>query len=58
MDLPFTEPFKIKMVENIYRSTRADREKWNIDTLKLEEILKNNPSDKISCIIITVTNNT
>ena len=22
------------------------------------EILKNNPSDKISCIIITVTNNT
>jgi tryptophanase len=28
MDLPYTEPFKIKMVENIYRSTRDQREKW------------------------------
>ena len=26
MDLPFTEPFKIKMVENIYRSTKEQRE--------------------------------
>jgi tryptophanase len=28
MDLPFTEPFKIKMVENIYRSTKEQRERW------------------------------
>lgn len=28
MDLQFTEPFKIKMVENIYRSTKEQREKW------------------------------
>ena len=28
MELPFTEPFKIKMVENIYRSTREQREEW------------------------------
>jgi tryptophanase len=28
MDLPFTEPFKIKMVENIYRSTQEQRESW------------------------------
>lgn len=27
-DLPFSEPFKIKMVEPIYRSTRAEREQW------------------------------
>ena len=26
--------------------------------MKLENVLKNNPSEKISCIIITVTNNT
>jgi tyrosine phenol-lyase len=25
MKLPLTEPFKIKMVENIYRSTREQR---------------------------------
>lgn len=28
MELPFTEPFKIKMVENIYRSTIEQREEW------------------------------
>ncbi len=28
MNLPYTEPFKIKMVENIYKSTRDLREKW------------------------------
>ena len=32
--------------------------KGNVDTAKLEEVLKNNPSDKISCIIVTITNNT
>ena len=28
MNLPFAESYKIKMVETIHRSTRADREKW------------------------------
>lgn len=28
MDLPFIEPFKTKMVEPVYRSTRPGREKW------------------------------
>ncbi len=28
MNLPFTEPFKIKMVEKIYNSTREQRERW------------------------------
>jgi len=44
MDLPFTEPFKIKMVENIYRSTREQREEWiksadyNLFNLKSEQV--------------------
>jgi tryptophanase len=44
MKLPFTEPFKIKMVENIYRSTREQREKWineasnNLFNLKSEQV--------------------
>jgi tryptophanase len=28
MELPYAEPFKIKMVENIYRSSREERERW------------------------------
>jgi tryptophanase len=32
--------------------------KGNVDLNKLEEVLKKNPSEKISCIIITITNNT
>ena len=28
MELPFIEPFRIKMVEEIYTSTREEREKW------------------------------
>ena len=28
MELPFAEPFRIKMVEEIYQSTREEREKW------------------------------
>jgi len=28
MNLPFAEPYKIKMVETLKRSTREDREKW------------------------------
>jgi tryptophanase len=44
MDLPFTEPFKIKMVENIYRSTTEQREQWikeaqyNLFNLKSEQV--------------------
>ena len=44
MDLPFTEPFKIKMVENIYMSTREQREEWikdasyNIFNLRSEQV--------------------
>jgi len=32
--------------------------KGNVDLNKLESVLKNNPAEKISCIIITITNNT
>jgi tryptophanase len=28
MDLPITEPFKIKMVESINKSTKEQREIW------------------------------
>jgi tryptophanase len=28
MSLPYAEPYKIKMVEQIYRSTQEEREKW------------------------------
>jgi tryptophanase len=44
MNLPFTEPFKTKMVENIYRSTRNERENWikgaslNVFNLKSEQV--------------------
>jgi tryptophanase len=44
MDFPFTEPFKIKMVENIYRSTKKERERWitdasfNLFNLKSEQV--------------------
>ncbi len=44
MILPFTEPFKIKMVENIYKSTREQRESWikeasyNLFNLKSEQV--------------------
>lgn len=44
MQLPFTEPFKIKMVENIYPSTREQRKNWidaafnNLFNLKSEQV--------------------
>jgi tryptophanase len=44
MKLPFTEPFKIKMVENIYKSTKEKRETWireasyNLFNLKSEQV--------------------
>ena len=44
MDLPFAEPYKIKMVEPIYRSTRTEREEWireakyNLFNLRSEQV--------------------
>ena len=44
MELPFAEPYKIKMVEPIYQSTRAEREKWireakyNLFNLRSEQV--------------------
>lgn len=32
--------------------------KGNVDIKKLENVLRNNPADKIPCIIVTITNNT
>ena len=32
--------------------------KGNVDPGKLEDVLKNNPAEKISCIVVTITNNT
>jgi tryptophanase len=32
--------------------------KGNVDVAKLENVLKTNPPDKISCVIVTITNNT
>jgi tryptophanase len=44
MDLPLTEPFKIKMVENIFKSTKEQREIWikeasyNLFNLRSEQV--------------------
>ena len=44
MELPFAESFKIKMVENIHKSTRAEREQWikdanyNLFALKSDQV--------------------
>jgi tryptophanase len=44
MQLPFTEPFKMKMVENIFSSTREQRQIWinaaynNLFNLKSEQV--------------------
>ena len=44
MNLPFAEPFKIKMVENIYRSTPEERQRWirdasyNLFNLRSEQV--------------------
>ena len=44
MNLPYAEPYKIKMVEPLYRSTRSDREKWireahyNLFNLKSDQV--------------------
>ena len=44
MELPFAEPYKIKMVEPIHRSTRVQRESWmkearyNLFNLRTEQV--------------------
>jgi len=38
--------------------TAQDPFKGNVDLDKLEVVLKNNPKEKIACIIVTITNNT
>ncbi len=44
MELPYAEPYKIKMVETLYRSTRTEREKWlkeahyNVFNLKSHQV--------------------
>ena len=44
MKLPYAEPYKIKVVEKLYRSTREQREKWlkeanyNLFNLKSEQV--------------------
>ena len=44
MELPFAEPYKIKMVETIYRSTSAERQRWirdasyNLFNLRSEQV--------------------
>jgi len=44
MEIPFAEPYKIKMVEAIYRSTREERETWikeakyNLFNLRSEQV--------------------
>jgi len=45
MELPLTEPFKTKIVENIYRSTGSEREMWikeaslNLFNLRSEQVI-------------------
>jgi tryptophanase len=39
-------------------TTKLDPFKGNVDIEKLENVLKSNPREKISCIIVTITNNT
>jgi tryptophanase len=55
--------FRKAKAEDCTADIASDTTKWhpfkgNIDTVKLETLLKNNPAEKISCIIITDTNNT
>ncbi len=44
MELPYAEPYKIKMVETIYKSTRQEREEWikqakyNLFNLRSEQV--------------------
>ena len=44
MELPFAEPYRIKMIEQIHRSTRKERELWikearyNLFNLRTEQV--------------------
>jgi tryptophanase len=50
MDLPFIEPFKTKMIEPVYRSTKVEREKWIIDA---SYNLFNLRSDQVTIDLLT-----
>ncbi len=50
MELPFAESYKIKMVENIRKSTREEREQW-IKTAKYN--LFNLRSDQVFIDLLT-----
>jgi len=50
MDLPFIEPFKTKMIEPVYRSTRLEREKWISDA---SYNLFNLRSDQVTIDLLT-----
>jgi len=50
MELPYSEPFKIKMVESIRKSTREERERWIKDA---KYNLFNLSSDKVYIDLLT-----
>ena len=50
MELPYAEPYKIKMVESIKRSTKEQRQKW---IKKAHYNLFNLSSDKVFIDLLT-----
>jgi tryptophanase len=57
--IEFRKATAVDCTVDIARDTKyIDPFKGNVDIVKLENILKNNPAEKISCIIVTITNNT
>jgi len=57
--IEFRKALPVDCTVDISRDLTAwDPFKGNVDTAKLEEVLKNNPAEKIPCIIVTITNNT
>ncbi|MBI9065990.1 MAG: tryptophanase [Salinivirgaceae bacterium] len=45
-------------IDEAYDTTNQHQFKGNIDCEKLENVLKNNPKEKVSFIVLTLTNNT